>query len=552
MPYSTGKLAFLFIVASILAALASWLIAWRYRQSVRRLMSAAVAGAPAAAAGPPLAETTTRGSTPRPAPAPLTFADNRRAGWRLSAVLVGLSAVMALTASALEQRFALGMTEFSWKRTATLAAVQAWPLLPALAIVWRWSKTRLLLTLAGFVVAAFVLVLWRSIEPRPAEVALWLAAEIGPPLLVIAFVSLGSATRAIAPWLLPLLLGFVAASMLGIDVFWWLLQRRSEWLRPLIEWLPPAAVYGLFVLLPWLVAWWPLRAASRWLARAYERKWISELTLQFAAVWAIALISRSFGAASELGAGGVIMLLPLLWVPLGFAVAHRAAAADGRPPTLLVLRVFQRDADVQRLFDRVVERWRLTGNTVLIAGTDLTLRTLDAGDVFVFLARRLASRFVAVAADVEARLAELDFGRDRCSRFRINECYCNDATWRLAFARLVDESDVVLMDLRGFQAANTGCRHELASLAAAAQVARVVVLVDDRTDRATADAAVAAAPAGRFVWLAADGAKGHRNVLAALFAAPPPVGLPGPAGAAMMQPSQSRDHSEPLNPGRPR
>jgi hypothetical protein len=47
------------------------------------------------------------------------------------------------------------------------------------------------------------------------------------------------------------------------------------------------------------------------------------------------------------------------------------------------------------MFDRVIERWRLTGNTVLIAGTDLISRTLDPDDLFTFLNGRLGERFIA-------------------------------------------------------------------------------------------------------------------------------------------------------------
>ncbi|MDD5295809.1 MAG: hypothetical protein PHU46_02750 [Rhodocyclaceae bacterium] len=35
---------------------------------------------------------------------------------------------------------------------------------------------------------------------------------------------------------------------------------------------------------------------------------------------------------------------------------------------------------MEELFDRVIGRRRLTGNTVLIAGTDLVSRTLEAGE----------------------------------------------------------------------------------------------------------------------------------------------------------------------------
>ena len=57
------------------------------------------------------------------------------------------------------------------------------------------------------------------------------------------------------------------------------------------------------------------------------------------------------------------------------------------------------------------------------------------------------------------------------------------------------------MDLRGFHAKNAGCRHELGVLSQAANVHRVVLLHDTRTDRAAAGSDIAAAPDGRFVWV---------------------------------------------------
>ena len=244
----------------------------------------------------------------------------------------------------------------------------------------------------------------------------------------------------------------------------------------------------------------------------------------FTAVWGISLLDKSLMAASDLGPGGVVMLLPLLWVPLVMGALlwrqgrHRAKDA----PTLLVLRVFQHDARIQALFDHVIERWRLTGNTVLIAGTDLVERTLDADDIFTFIDGRLAERFIHRPADVAPRLAAFDLAPDADGRYRINECYCHDTTWQQALAALVQRSDVVLMDLRSFQAHNEGCRHELGVLARATRLQRVVVLTDGETDRGAALAAAAGAPTGRFVWLdtATIGRAKRREVLQSLFTAP--------------------------------
>jgi hypothetical protein len=211
----------------------------------------------------------------------------------------------------------------------------------------------------------------------------------------------------------------------------------------------------------------------------------------------------------------VAYLSPLGWIPpVMFLYRRLLPACENRPPLLLVLRVFQHDREVQHLFDDVIERWRLSGNTALIAGTDLLDRTLNADDIFTFLDGGLARRFIWRAEEVPARLAGFDFEREIDGRFRVNKCYCHDSTWQDALAALARRCDVVLMDLRGFQAHNAGCVHELGVLARCR--ARVVALTDAHTDQAAAQKAAAGAPNGQFMWLQA-GAHDRGRVLQALF-----------------------------------
>jgi hypothetical protein len=513
MDYSTGKIAFILVVATLLACAASWLIAARYRAAMRRLMSLPTTGPPAGVPAP--AEL-----PPLPAVRRATLADNRRASIRLSALLIALSCLIALSSASLWLHLAFLDQAFAWKRAAVLALLQLWPVIPALALLWRWSTRRALAALTLWGALCFGVMLWRSIEPRPLELALGLVVEIGPGLLVVALLCSGNATRAIAPWLLPPLIGLVWASILGTDVLALLVAHRSSWLMALPAWLGAHVVMLAFVLVPWLLAWWPLKRLGGALARAYARKQLCELLVLFTAVWLISLLIQALSVASSAGVAGVAMLLPLLWIPLVVGALPLRREGGGRPPTLLVLRVFQHDAQIQDLFDHVIERWRLSGNTVLIAGTDLADRTLDADDIFTFLDGALATRFVRAPVEVGPRLAGFDLAADADGRFRVNECYCHDTTWQDALHALVQRSDVVLMDLRGFQAHNAGCLHELGTLAAAERALRVVVLTDAQTDRGAADAAVTATRPGRFVWVEAArvDARKRAEVLAQLFA----------------------------------
>ena len=410
MNYSTGKLAFIFMLAVLLSYIVAWWVARRYRAAMRGLMSAPLASPDIAATGPVVAAL--------PEPMPVTVAANRRAGLRLALLLVALSALISLSSAALQLHVVMQDMAFSFNRLALLGLVQLWPVIPSLGLLWRWSRWRVLVALALWFVACFALVWWRSDGNTPGAMLSYLAFEIGPPMLLVAAVCLGGATRAIAPWLLLPVIGLVWASITGIDLIALMIPDPPGWFLTLTGWLGARPVMLLFALLPWALAWWPLKRLGRALARAYMRKTLSELMVLFTAVWGISLLAKALMAASDLGLGGAVMLLPLAWVPVMMAIARRLRQPGGRPPTLLVLRVFQHDERIQALFDAVIERWRLTGNTVLIAGTDLLDRTIDADDIFTFIDGRLASRFIQGTADVAARLAAFDLARDAEGRFR--------------------------------------------------------------------------------------------------------------------------------------
>ncbi len=511
----TGKFLFILLVAVVLSSMAAGLVAWRYRRTMQRLMRVPVAGVHDAPPLPP--------AHALPAPRVISLADNRRAGIRLTLLLIGLSLLISLSSAGIYLLLAFPGEPFAPKRALILALLHLWPVIPALGLMWRWTRWRLLGALLLWCMLVYPVFLWRSIEPQPLQLLLGMAVEIGPTMVLVAILLMGNATRAVAPWLLLPIAALVWTSIAGVDLLSVMVEQRHPILMGMITWLPVYAAIPLFALLPWLLAWWPLRSLGRALGRAYARKWLSDLLVTFTTVWAITLVERAITVASGAGMAAVAMLLPLLWIPPVMLLYARWLKVHGRPPTLLVLRVFQRDEQVQTLFDHVIERWRLSGNTVMIAGTDLADRTLDADDIFTFLDRRLAQRFIRTPAEVAPRIAAFDLAADADGRYRVNECYCHDTTWQDALQALVRQSDVVLMDLRGFQAHNAGCRYELATLAQAAQALRVVVLADGQTDRAAAAQSVGHCPPERFVWLDVTtvDARKRREVLVGLFGAAP-------------------------------
>ena len=495
----TGAMLFALIVGVLLAAGVAWGIAGSYRRRMVALMRGGVApdaahSAPAVAVARPTSRQ----------PGRLDLAANRRVALRLLLVLSGLSLLIALSQSGLALLFVYADEGegFPLTRLLVLAAVYAWPMVMAWGLALRWSWGRVLAGIVLYMLAMTVLVMLASDAGATlAGVGSWLAGVVAIPMLVTLAISASGRIRAVAPYLLPSFLLLSASSVAALQGLAVSVEARPEWLTTLVEVLGAWGTLLLFVVAPWALLAWPVYALGRWLARAYRRKRFSDLGYLFAAYWFVVLAGSTLPALEGVGLAGLSQLLPWLWLPVAWRVLPRWLAPAGPPPTLLVLRVFQRDAEVERLFDRVVERWRLTGNTLLIAGTDLFSRTLDPDDLFAFLNGKLAERFIPSADEIPGHLAGLDLRPDPDGRYRINECYCFDTTWQPALQALVQESELVLMDLRGFTPENLGCRFELRVLAAAPHLRRVLLLHDGETAKDAAEAEFADAPDGRFTWL---------------------------------------------------
>jgi hypothetical protein len=119
----------------------------------------------------------------------------------------------------------------------------------------------------------------------------------------------------------------------------------------------------------------------------------------------------------------------------------------------------------------------------MIAAPDVGARTVDPGDFLEFATGRFPARFVKTAGELESRLQQLDSTPDPDGRFRVNELCCQADTWRAAVVGLMDRADGVLMDLREFSSKRAGCAFELQQLGQRLEAGRLVLTVDDTTDR---------------------------------------------------------------------
>ncbi|WP_300654798.1 hypothetical protein [Hydrogenophaga sp.] len=498
MQMNTGAILTAMVLGVLLTGAASWVVAGLYRRRMLALMKRSPPPDPAQA----VVSTRVRAQA-RPA-ATLDLAANQRASGRYLVAVSVLSLLIGITQSVLALLFIYGAELLTVGRALTLGVVYAWPMALTWGLVRRWSWLRTLGAIGLYLLAMLALTLWRSVSPQPLATSLaWLGGLVLLPVMVTLVIGASGRIRAVAPYLLPIFMLLAASSVLALQIMVSGAQDPPRGVIQLVGLLGVWPAIGLMAMAPWLLLAWPAWAIARALARAYRAKRFSDLWYLLAAYWLVVLAASALPSLQGAGWIALTQFIPWLWIPLAAWGLRGWLAPRGTPPTLLVLRVFQQDAGVQTLFDRVVERWRLSGNTVLIAGTDLLSRTIDPDDVFTFLNGRLADRFVANEAQVAERLRDFDFEPDPDGRYRVNECYCFDSTWQQALAALVAQADVVLMDLRGFQARNQGCRHELGVLATAAHLQRVVLLFDASTDRNTALADLALAPAGRVVWVEA-------------------------------------------------
>ena len=516
-----GQLLYVFAVSILDAAFLSWLALVFYRRSVRRLMREGT---------PDRVPSVTSSSQP---PVPTAAADaageqllveERGDGTRHTVAFARTGLVRVVSA------YSLGAASFSAVVT-TLKLAPASPPLPAVAWLADWwtntwpivptlvvllvldrpvtRRLALMYVLGGSIaIALFTLIgqLARgTLNSAPITNVFWgiagLAWAASIPLALIALTG-WRRVRAVMPlaFAATLLFGFgsiffrdLLVRALNVETF------RSMFLSGAVLSSLQVVQYAIFMIVSLPVGWiaWRLLIV---LAGAFANKRFSDIQLIVDCWWSVVAaevtattLSITHGFAGIAG-GAAAFLAYRLSV---FAVLHRVRPPEAAPRRLLLLRVFGYQGRTESLFDRVAQAWRLHGPVQLIAGVDLAMRTADPGDILALLDGRLAELYVRTPQGVRERLQRLDLTPDPDGRFRINEVYCHENTWRPTLEALLDETDVVLMDLRSFSANNAGCIFELEQLVRRLSTDAIVFVCDQTTDlallgRVLADATEAA------------------------------------------------------------
>jgi hypothetical protein len=494
-------LAFILLLATALALLVSFALLRLYRRAVLRSMRArtrlradepappdtsAASGQPARTEPDPVVpdrdSTVTTG-----APAETLYSAAFYAPWRAAAIYAGagFSYALVLTVASI----ASTKLEFNVVLFATLCWIYAWPVVLTVNLVAATTRRAKLATaLVYFLV--FALLGTAAIAKSPAldwgQLALlWIILELPPTVLLLAF--LNRRIRAVG----PLVLVFMILAVTGAQLVLSIAGSNMGLLRSIAS-LGVALglnatgtfialiVLGIVVFGP--AGWLTLR----WIGNRYEQQKISDQSITLDAIWLLFGIVESIvlfsGGASFLLSGPLAFVVYKVVSRAGFSLLGREAGPGRESPRLLLLRVFSLGRRSEQLFDALATHWRHVGSIQLIAGPDLATTTVEPHEFLDFLARKLARRFIDGPQTLELRLSEMDLEPDRDGRFRVSDFFCYEDSWQMVLSRLVDESDAVLMDLRGFSPQNEGVTFEINELINVVPLERVVFVIDDTTD----------------------------------------------------------------------
>ena len=504
----TGHLPAILIGAALLTWPVSWILLRLYRRAVSRSMTARASGdsssgnAHLGGAKPvdpigvaaPIANTT----------APQTLLRQLSAGpWHAARIYALAALAYAIVLTSVTAPFVEPGAPFRPIRFLLLTTMFMWPIVLTLGMV-AGSVRRRKLAIGGAYALIYVMLVVIATIASPAF-SLWqgilLWALYNGPSTALAALCLSRRIRAVG----PMVLLFLILGLLGADILVAIFGSSDLLLRGAVsagDWFGAGAV-GTFLAMIFVgfvtfaIVGAGLLAVIR---RRYEAKRLSDESLTIHTLWWLFAYGHAVGLAFEhplAPLGGVVAMIAFT-VVVRFGL--RSGAADSTGRKLLLLRSFSIGARGERLFDALEKHWRRVGSIQMIAGIDLATRTVEPHEFLDFLTGRLARRFIDGRPTLDRRLAEMDLRPDRDGRYRVNDFFCYDDTWRTVLSSLVVHSDVVLMDLRGFSERNAGCVFEIHELFRFVPLDRVLFIVDAQTDdnflqRTFAGAATAASEA---------------------------------------------------------
>jgi hypothetical protein len=372
-------------------------------------------------------------------------------------------------------------------RFTTLAWVFAWPTVISVAMVAASvRRVKVALVLAYATIYAVLGIIGVQISPdlTLGQLAILWVIDNGPPTVLL-MICLHRRIRAVG----TLVLSFLLLALLGADLLLASVGSQDRYMLWAVRLFGLVGlggnatfvgIIGIGFLAFALVGW----GAVSWIRRRYEAKQVSDESVAIDAMWLMFTVVHAMDLVFESSVAvlGAVAAFGAYKITARMLLSRLASRAGEQSPQLLLLRSFSMGHRAEHLFDALEKYWRRVGSIQMIAGYDLAARTIEPHEFLDFLTGKLTRRFIDGEAALERRVGEKDISPDRDGRFRVNDFFCYDDTWRMTFSRLSRSSSVVLMDLRGFSRANAGCVFEIQELFATVDLAEVVFVVDRATD----------------------------------------------------------------------
>ncbi len=311
----------------------------------------------------------------------------------------------------------------------------------------------------------------------------WIIFNLPATVLILAF--LNRRIKAVGPLVLTFMVLAIMGSVIAVSIIG-LNESLLEFVAG-IGFSFGLGAYGVlisiiligFVVLG-LIGWQVLKL----LGKLYLNKKISDKTITADSLMLLFSIVQSIGLAFEgaiwILSGLVGFIFYKLITIISFNMRSNKKVINVRK--LLLLRVFSLGKKSEVLFDKIEMYWRQIGTINMIAGPDLATTTIEPHEFLAFIGGKLSRSFIDSYKTFENRLSEVDLKPDPDGRFRVNEFFCFDDTWKMVLEGFVSNSDVVLMDLRGFSQNNDGCKHEIREIINLKPVSKILFIIDDTTD----------------------------------------------------------------------
>jgi hypothetical protein len=380
---------------------------------------------------------------------------------------------------------------FSPFRFSYFTWANAWPVLIAIDLAIGLSRRgKLIAALIYFLIGGVIGNILMSKNPDlqlGQLMYLWLDLNAAPTVLLLIF--LNRRIRALG----PLVLVFMILGVTGASFVVTLIGNNLKLLKAVSDFSYSIGLGALGTMVALHLIGFAAFAIIGWLIlglirNLYEKKYISEQSITIDAMWLLFGIVNSIGLVFEgrlwiLSGLGAFALYKMVAAGLfrALGIARRAKSSDRR---LLLLRVFALGKRSEALYDSVGKFWRTVGSMQMIAGPDLATSTIEPHEFLDFVSGKLDRRFIDSGRTLDLRIDHMDLEPDGEGQFRVTEFFCHDDTWKITLARLADESDGVLMDLRGFSQTNAGCVFEIHELFNLVTLPRVVFVYDETTDQA--------------------------------------------------------------------